>query len=78
MIMSDELYVETRGRKQFFTSIYKLGFELFQIGFDVNSSENVVDEVPRREEGDAETESQTASKFGHKGYRGVDLVIKTT
>ena len=60
----------------FLTSIYKLGFELFQIGFDVNSSEKVVDEVPRREERHAETESQTASKFGHKGYRGVDLVIK--
>ena len=78
MMMSDELYVETWGRKQFFTSIYKLGIELFQIGFDVNSSEKVVDEVPRREERDAETESQTASKFGHKRYRGVDLVIKTT
>ena len=57
--------------------VYKLGFELFQIGFDVNSSEKVVDEVPGGEERDAETESQTAPKFGHKGYRGVDLVIKT-
>ena len=61
-----------------YISICKIGFDLFQIRFDLNSSEKVVDEVPRREERDAETESQTASKFGHKRYRGVDLVIKTT